>query len=121
MGKHTKLTDKQIDTFVEVQAITKSPQKAMLAAQPELITNKNYANVKGHRLANKPDIKAKIDLKLQKMSTKAIKTIDKMLQSDNESIATQNAWKVIEHNIGTPVKRSINVNAKATIEDALFD
>lgn len=121
MTKHVKLSDKQLDTFVDVQAHTKSPMKAMLAAQPELITDKNYANVKGRRLIAKPDIKARIDKKLQKMSSKATKRVEKLIQSDNESIATQNAWKVIEHNIGTPIKRNINVNAQATLEDALFD
>lgn len=119
--KHTTLSEKQLDTFAEVQAHTKSPMKAMIAAQPELITKKNYANVKGRRLVTKPDVKARIDKKLQKMSSKATKRVEKLIQSENESIATQNAWKVIEHNIGTPVKRNINVNAQATLEDALFD
>lgn len=121
MGKHTTLTDAQIDTFAEARAANLSPAKAMIAAQPELIIDKNYANVKARRLMTKPDVKAKIDAKLQKMSTKATKRIDKLIQSDNEAIATTNAWKVIEHNIGTPVKRNINVGVKATIEDALFD
>lgn len=121
MGRHTKLTNKQVDTFAEVQAATKSPMKAMIAAQPALVTNKNYANVKGRRLMVRPDVKAKIDQKLQKMSIKATKRIDSLIQSEDEHIATTNAWKVIEHNIGTPVKRNINVNTHATIEDALFE
>lgn len=121
MGKHVKLTDRQLDRFAEVQAHTKSPMKAMIAAQPELVIDKNYANVKGRRLMVKPDVKARIDKKLQKMSAKATKRIDKLIQSDNEQIATTNAWKVIEHNIGTPVKRNINIGVKANIEDALFD
>lgn len=120
MGKHAILTDTQIDTFAEARAAKLSPAKAMIAAQPELIDNKNYANVKARRLMQRPDIKAKIDKKLQQMAPKATKRIEKLIQSDNEQIATANAWKVIEHNIGTPVKRNINVNAKATIEDALF-
>lgn len=121
MTKHVKLTDKQLDKFADVQAHTKSPMKAMIAAQPELITNPNYANVKGRRLITKPDVKARIDKKLQKMSSKATKRIEKLIQSENENIATTNAWKVIEHNIGTPVKRNINLNATTTLEDALFE
>lgn len=115
-----KLSDKQIDTFAEVQAHTKSPMKAMIAAQPELVTNKNYANVKGHRLMQKPDVQEKVRLKIEKMGAKATKRIDKLIQSENEAIATQNAWKVIEHTIGTPLKRNINLNATANIEDVLF-
>lgn len=121
MGKHVQLTTEQIERFTDARAAKLSPAKAMIIAQPELITDKNYANVKARRLMVKPDIKAKIDAKLQKMSTKATKRIEKLLQSENEQIATQNAWKVIEHNIGTPIKRNINVGLTATIEDALFD
>jgi hypothetical protein len=121
MGKHTTLSESQLDKFADVQAHTKSPMKAMIAAQPELILNKNYANVKGRRLVTKPDVKARIDKKLQKMASKATKRIDSLIQSDDERIATTNAWKVIEHNVGTPISRSINVNATATVEDALFE
>lgn len=121
MTKHIKLTPIQLETFAEARAAKLSPAKAMIAAQPELIINKNYANVKGRRLMTKPDIKAKIDQKLQKMSIKATKRVEELIQSDNESIATHNSWKVIEHNIGTPVKRNLNITAKANIEDALFD
>lgn len=121
MTKHTVLTPQQIDTFAEARAANLSPAKAMILAQPELMRDKNYANVKARRLMAKPDVKAKIDAKLQKMAIKATKRIDKLIQSENETIATQNAWKVIEHNIGTPVKRNINLGITANIEDALFD
>lgn len=121
MTKHVKLTDEQIETFTDARAAKLSPAKAMIAAQPELILNKNYANVKARRLMNKKDVKQQIDSKLQKMSKNATKRIEEMIQSENEQIATTNAWKVIEHNIGTPVKRNINLNAKMTIEDALFE
>lgn len=120
MTKHVKLTDEQLNTFAEARAAKLSPARAMIAAQPELVLNKNYANVKARRLMNKPDVKAKIDQKLQKLSKDATKRVEELIQSENENIATTNAWKVIEHNIGTPVKRSINANVQATIEDALF-
>lgn len=120
MHKQVKLTSAQIETFAEARAAKLSPARAMIAAQPELITNKNYANVKARRLMNKPDIKTKIDQKLQKMAKSATKRVEELIQSDNEQIATANSWKVIEHNIGTPVKRNINVNTSATLEDVLF-
>lgn len=119
--KQIKLTKEQLDTFTTARAENLSPAKAMIAAQPELIDNKNYANVKARRLMKNQDIKQKIDIKLQKMSKSATKRIEEMIQSDNEQIATTNAWKVIEHNIGTPVKRNINLTAKANLEDVLFD
>lgn len=121
MGKHVILTEEQLERFTDARAAKLSPAKAMIAAQPELALNKNYANVKARRLMAKKDVKQKIDQKLQKMSTKATKRVELLIQSKNEQIATTNAWKVIEHNIGTPVKRNINVNAKANIQDALFD
>lgn len=121
MTKHVKLTAAQLETFTDARAAHLSPAKAMIAAQPELISDKNYANVKARRLMAKPDIKEKIDKKLQKMAMKATKRIDTLIQSENEQIATANAWKVIEHNVGTPIRRNINVNATANIEDALFN
>lgn len=121
MGKYDKLTSQQLERFTDARAAKLSPAKAMIAAQPELALNKNYANVKARRLMVKPDIKEKIDKKLQHMAIKATKRIDTLIQSDNEAIATTNAWKVIEHNIGTPVKRNINLTAKANLEDVLFD
>lgn len=119
MGK--KLTPQQVEVFTDARAANLSPAKAMIAAQPELVLKKNYANVKARRLMKQPDVKEKIDKKLQKMAIKATKRIDKLIQSDNEAIATQNVWKVIEHNIGTPIKRGINMNVQANIEDVLFD
>lgn len=121
MNRKNKVGKEQRDEiFAEVYVQTDSPIKAIQAAEPDLINKPAYASVKAHRTLQRPDMKERIDRKLTKMSTKALKTIDKLITSDNEQIATTNAWKVIEHNIGTPVKRSINVNAKANIEDALF-
>ena len=110
-----------MEVFAEVYAHTHSAQKSMLAAQPELITKKNYANVKGQRLIKRPDIQEKIQKSLEKMSKTATKRIDEMIQSEDEGIATQNAWKVVEHLRGKPVARNLTLNAQVTIEDALFD
>lgn len=107
------------DTFVEVLTRTNSPSKAMLAAQPHL--TKEYAKVKAQRMLKKPDVQAKIQKKLEIMRPKALKTIDKMLTSDNEQIATANAWRVVEHLRGKPVARNLNMSVSATIEDALFE
>lgn len=109
------------ELFAEVYVKTDSAVTAIRAAEPDIINKPGYDRLKAHRTLQRPDIKLKIDKKLQKMSTKALKTIDKMITSDNENIATTNAWKVIEHNVGTPVKRNLNMNVKANIEDALFE
>lgn len=112
---------KHDEIFAEVFALTKSPSKAMLASEPALADRPNYAKVKAQRMMKKPDIKDKIDKKLQQMSKLAIEQLPKLITSDNETIATTNVWKTIEHNIGTPVKRNINMNANLNIEDALFN
>jgi len=109
--------DKEV--FAEVYAHTKSAQKAMIAAEPNLITKKNYANVKGHRMLKKTDMQQKIQKNLEKMSKHAIKRIDEMIQSDDEAIATTNAWRVVEQLRGKPVARNLNLNAQVTIEDVL--
>jgi len=116
--KHAK---PNTEVFAEVYAHTKSPGKAMLAAQPTLVTNKNYANVKAHRLLKRSDIQDKIQKNLEKMSKSAIKRIETLIQSEDEAIATTNAWKTIEHVRGKAVTRSINLHDSASIEDALFE
>lgn len=113
--------EKRDNLFVEVMAKTNSPLQAMLASEPALADRRQYAGVKAQRQMKRPEIREKLDKELQKMSKKAIKRIDKMLESDSEQIASLNAWKVIEHNVGTPVKRNLNVNVKSSIEDALFE
>lgn len=118
--KPTFITEAEKDTFAEVMAHTGSAQKAMIAAQPDLITRKNYANVKGHRLIKRPDIQEKMQKSLEKMSKPAMKRIQEMIQSEDESIASQNAWKVVEHIRGKPIAKNLNMNAKVNIEDALF-
>jgi hypothetical protein len=107
--------------FAEVYAATKSPGKAMIAAQPDLITKKNYANVKAHRMLAKSDVQTKIQQNLEKMSKKAIKRIDELIQSEDEAIATTNSWKTIEHIRGKPIAKNLNMNANVSIEDALLD
>lgn len=120
--KQAKIGKEQRDEiFVDTFVHTNNATAAIQAAEPILLDKPAYAHLKAHRTLQRPDIKLRIDKKLQKMSPKALKTIDKLITSDNEQIATANAWKVIEHNIGTPIKRNINVGIKATIEDALFD
>jgi hypothetical protein len=109
------------DKFAEVYAYTKSPGKAMLAAQPNLVTDKNYANVKAHRMLKRTDIQEKIQKNLEKMSKPAIKRIEQLIQSEDEGIATQNAWRTVEHVRGKPVTRSISLHDEVTIEDALFN
>lgn len=119
--KYNHLTKEQSETFTDARAAGMSPARSMIAAQPELVLKKNYANVKARRLLARTDVQDKIQEKLEKMSKSATKRIDTLIQSDNEQIATTNAWKVIEHVRGTPTHRNINLNASVSIEDALFD
>lgn len=118
MGKHHQ---PNIEVFTDVYAATHKPIDAMVAAQPNLAADRNYANVKARRLLKKSDINTKIQQKMEKMASKATKKIDELIQSENEQIATTNAWKVIEQVQGKAVTKSINLNATATIEDVLFD
>jgi len=110
--------EKKHEIFAEVYAKTNSPSKAMLTIEPGL--KPNYASVKAQRMLKKTDVQGKIQLNLEKMHKTALKTIDKMLVSDNEAIASANSWRVIEHLRGKPIARNLNVNATANIEDVLF-
>lgn len=107
------------DIFAEVYAATKKPSQAIIAAYPHLKDNPEYAKVKAQRELKKPEVRVKIDKKLKQMSNKALKQIDRMITSDNEQIATTNAWKTIEHVTGTPVRRNENLNINLNLEQAI--
>jgi len=116
-----KIKEQRQEIFAEVYAKTNSPIKAMIASEPALIDNKPYASVKANRALKKTDIQQKIQIKLEKQSKIALQNIDDLLISDNENIKADTTWKVIEHIRGKAVAKNINLNAKVTIEDALFD
>lgn len=115
----TEAKEAKDNLFSEMYARTNKPSQSIIAAYPELANNPEYAKVKAQRELKRPDIKAKIDKNIQKMSKKALKRVDQLLTSDNEQIATVNSWKVIEHNIGTPIRRTVGLTANISIEDAL--
>lgn len=117
----TVVKDAHDQRFVDVMLATNSPQAAMIAAEPALANNKAYAKVKAQRMLKKSDVQEKIQKNLESMRLAAQKNIRKTLTSDNEQLANNNAWRVIEHLRGTPVKRSITTHNKANVEDALFD
>lgn len=107
--------------FAEVVAKTGSPKAAIIAIEPELVDKPAYAAVKGNRMMKRSDVQEKIQKSLETMRPAATKRIKELIMSDNEAIATANAWKTIEHLRGKPVARNLNVNTTATIEDALFN
>lgn len=117
----SKVKEKRAEIFAEVYAKTDSPLQAVLASEPKLAQNKAYASVKANRLLKKTDIQAKIQKNLEKMHPKALKKIDELINSDNEAIASANAWRVVEQLRGKPVARNLNLTAQVNIEDALFE
>lgn len=121
-GMRKELKEARDEEFARVLALTKKPSEAIKAAEPNLYKkNPNSARVKATRLQKRPEIQDKIQKNLEKLSKKSLKRIDEMLTSDNESIATTNAWKVIEHVRGTPTQRRVNLNASVSIEDVLSE
>lgn len=109
------------NTFAEIVSRTGSPKKAMIAIEPELVNKPAYAANKGYRMMQRSDVQEKIQKKLENMQPKAMKRIKELVMSEDESIATQNSWRVVEHIRGKPVAKNLNVNATTTIEDVLFD
>ena len=108
------------EVFAEVMARTNKPVEAIKASYPEdYERNPAYARTKADRMLQRPQIQEKITQKLNKMTPKALKTINKLITSDDESIATQNSWRVIEHIRGRPTQTSKNLNVSVNLEDAL--
>lgn len=116
-----QIKERHADLFAEVVTRTGSPKAAIIAIEPELANKPAYAANKGLRMMRRSDVQEKIQKKLEIMQPKALKRIKELVMSDDEAIATANSWKVVEHLRGKPVGRNLNINASASIEDALSD
>ena len=111
MKEHTE------EVFLEAYAQTGNATGAMQIARPELA--KNVANNAAHRMLQKPDVQAKLEAKLQRMSNQALKTIKSSLTSENEQIATSSAKWVVEQVHGKAINRNVNLNGTVSVEDIL--
>lgn len=119
--RRDKVDNARTEVFAEVYARTNSPKQAMIAAQPSIEATPHYASIKASRMLQRTDVQDKIQHKLERMSVKAIKNIDSLMTSDDEQIKLKSNIWVAEQVRGKAVTRSINLNASASIEDALFD
>jgi hypothetical protein len=119
MIKHKLTQEARDEIFAEVYAATNSPKQAMIAAEPALADRPAYASTKAARKLKQHDIQDKITKKLEKMSKKALKSIDTLISSDNEEISFKSSKFVIEHVRGKPIARHIGLNATASLEDVL--
>ena len=102
--------------FSEVYAKTDNATEAVRQAFPEVSSNE-VARVKAHRLLTNDNVSAEVEYqknKLEILASKAVNRVEQLIESDNEAIATTNAWKTIEQVQGKAMQKSSNVNFNFT-------
>jgi phage terminase small subunit len=110
--------------FAEVYAKTDNATKAVQTAFKENNYSPEVARVKGSRLLTNDNVSNEIEaqkLKMEKIANKAVERIAQLTESDNEQIATTNAWKVYEQVHGKALSRNVSLTATTSIEDALAE
>lgn len=106
--------------FAHEYAKTDNGRKSALRVWPEITPES--AAVKATRLLKNANVSQEIEAQKAKMeflASKAVIKIDQLLESDNENIASQNAWKVYEQVHGKALQKNVSISAHISLEDAL--
>lgn len=109
--------------FAEEFAATDNATEAVRRAYPKLVetSSPEYMSLKGNRLLRNDSVTREISYqrdKLERLASKAVDRIDRLISSENEQVATTNAWKTVEQVHGKATQRletqtnrvSININ-----------
>lgn len=96
--------------FAHVYAKTDNATEAVRQAYPKLMSNSSekYLTLKGHRLIANDNVSVEIEYqknKLERLASKAVNRVEKLIDSADEKVATTNAWKTIEQVQGTATRR----------------
>lgn len=107
--------------FAQVYAMTDNASEAVRQAFPEYAKNTSQSAIgfKGHDLLKNPNIINHIEYqrdKLEKLATDAVNRVGELIQSDNEQVATANAWKTIEQVQGKAVQRLETKSQHVTLQ-----
>lgn len=110
--------------FAEVYAKTDNATKAVQTAYKENNYSPAVAGVKGTRLLKNDSVTQEIDrqkARMEVLSGKAVQRIGDLIESENESVATTNAWKAYEQVHGKALSRNVSLGITTTVEDALYE
>ncbi len=104
--------------FSEVYAKTDNGAQAVREAYPELANSSvQSVSTKAGRLLKNVEVVNQIEYQRNKLEILASRSVDRvadLIESDNEAIATTNAWKTIEQVQGKAMQKSSNVNFNFT-------
>lgn len=109
--------------FVEEYAKLDNGAEAVRRAYPELKdSSPQYLSTKAARLMKNDEIINHLEhqkQKLEKLATKAVEKVEQLIESENEQIATTNAWKTIEQVQGKAMTKNLSITATDTLEEVL--
>lgn len=122
-AKKDKITPAMKKFSIEY-ASTNNGIESIRRAYPDVASKSSdaYLAVKANRLLKKDNVITEVEYqknRLNMLASKAIDKVDKLLDSDNEAIASNNAWRVIEQSLGKAITRVESTNLNVTLEDAL--
>jgi phage terminase small subunit len=97
-----------VNEYIKCDNATESVRRAF----PELLKaegeSEHYLEVKANRLMRNDEVQLAINNQKQKLVTianRAVKRVEQLVESDNEKIATQNVWQVIDHVHGKAIQQ----------------
>ncbi len=106
-----------IKKFAEVYAKTGNGVKAVEEAYPDRNLTYGSKAVQATRMLKNANIVNHIEYqrnKLEQLATRSVERVADLIESENEAIATTNAWKTIEQVQGKAMQKSSNVNFNFT-------
>lgn len=104
--------------FAQVYAKTDNATEAVRQAYPTLQTSDKYLTLKGHRLIANDSVSKEIDYqkgKLEQLASKSVARLEKLIDSDDENVATKNIWNTIHQVQGKPLTKIEQTSTGVTL------
>lgn len=115
---YRKVTPEMVAKFKAVESRTGNGTQAVRELEPDRINPTNRAHtIQTH--INNAEVNPYIENRLIEMVQPSLNRISDLIESDNDQVATKNAWKVVEHIRGKEINRSISETRTINIETIL--
>jgi phage terminase small subunit len=104
--------------FAQEFARTDNATQALLTAYGDKPITYGSAGVAANRLLKNDNVSREIEYqkgKLEQLASRAVDRVEKLIESDNEQVATANAWKTIEQVQGKAVQQIKTENTSVNV------
>lgn len=116
--QYRRITQAEVVEFKSLEALHGNGSAAALAMYPTVLNKGDRA----FKIRKKAETEATVDFietSLQQIGVDAVNRLGKLINSQDEAIATRNVHYSIDHIRGQATKKSISVTAKLNIQNVL--